>query len=164
MRCHSRLLYSSALCCISASVTRAQTPDRPSPPQAATPGNLPMERVTGIGGFFFRAKDPKALAEWYEKNLGVGRTPTAKGMEPWRQESGATAFQPFPATTKYLGPETQQWMINFRVAHLDAMVAQLTAAGIKVDVDSQKYPNGRFASLHDPEGNPIQLWEPEPPK
>ena len=88
----------------------------------------------------------------------------AKGMEPWRQESGTTAFQPFPATTKYFGPETQQWMINFRVAHLDAMVAQLTAAGIKVEVDPQKYPNGRFALLHDPEGNPIQLWEPEPPK
>jgi predicted enzyme related to lactoylglutathione lyase len=88
----------------------------------------------------------------------------SKGMEPWRQEGGATAFQPFPSTTKYLGPETQQWMINFRVAHLDAMVAQLTAAGIKVEVDPQKYPNGRFALLHDPEGNPIQLWEPEPPK
>ena len=85
-------------------------------------------------------------------------------MEPWRQEPGATAFQPLPATTKYFGAQTQQWMINFRVANLDAMVAQLTAVGIEVQVDPQKYPNGRFASLHDPEGNPIQLWEQEPPK
>lgn len=164
MRKHTRLLYSAALCFISAGVAGAQAADRASSAQAATPQNLPMEKVTGIGGFFFKAKDPKALAEWYEKNLGVARTPTSKGMEPWRQEPGATAFQPFPATTKYFGPETQQWMINFRVAHLDAMVAQLTAAGIKVEVDPQKYPNGRFALLHDPEGNPIQLWEPEPSK
>jgi predicted enzyme related to lactoylglutathione lyase len=161
---HTHFLYSAALCCISTTVAGAQTADPPSSARAATSQQVPMERVTGIGGFFFKAKDPKALAEWYEKNLGVARTPTAKGMEPWRQESGTTAFQPFPATTKYFGSETQQWMINFRVAHLDAMVAQLTAAGIKVEVDPQTYPNGRFASLRDPEGNPIQLWEPQPPK
>ncbi|HKW48397.1 MAG TPA: VOC family protein [Gemmatimonadaceae bacterium] len=164
MRKHTPLLFSAALCCFNASAVRAQAPEGASSARAATSQKPPQEKVTGIGGFFFKAKDPKALAEWYEKNLGVGRTPTAKGMEPWRQESGATAFQPFPATTKYFGSETQQWMINFRVANLDAMIAQLTAAGIKVEVDPQKYPNGRFALLHDPEGNPIQLWEPEPPK
>ena len=164
MRTHTFLLYCAALCCVGTSAARAQTADRAPSARAATSQTLPKEKVTGIGGFFFKAKDPKGLAEWYEKNLGVARTPTAKGMEPWRQESGTTAFQPFPATTKYFGSETQQWMINFRVANLDAMVAQLTAAGIKVEVDPQKYPNGRFALLHDPEGNPIQLWEPEPPK
>lgn len=164
MREHAHLLCSAALCCIGITAAGAQTADQGPSARPASSRNLPTERVTGIGGFFFKAKDPKALAEWYEKNLGVGRTPTAKGMEPWRQEAGATAFQPFPATTKYFGRETQQWMLNFRVANLDAMVAQLTAAGIKVDVDPQKYPNGRFALLHDPEGNPIQLWEPEPPK
>ena len=160
MRKHTYLLYSTALCCIATSIAGAQ----PSSPQGATSQRPATEKVTGIGGFFFKAKDPKALADWYQKNLGVARTPMAKGMEPWHQDAGTTAFQPFPATTKYFGPETQQWMINFRVANLDAMVAQLTAAGIKVDVDQQKYPNGRFALLHDPEGNPIQLWEPEPPK
>src|SRR5690349_2396434 len=141
MRKHTYILSGAALCCIGMTTAAAQA-DRPS--STAAP-QLPAEKVTGIGGFFFKAKDPKALAEWYAKNLGVGRTPTAKGMEPWRQEGGTTAFQPFPATTKYFGPETQQWMINFRVANLDAMVAQLTAAGIKVEVDPQKYPNGRFA-------------------
>ena len=152
--------YVAALCCISAGKASAQVPAGASAPATAPRQNLPAERVTGIGGFFFKAKDPKALAEWYEKNLGVARTPMSKDMTPWQQEAGTTAFQPFPATTKYFGPETQQWMLNFRVAHLDAMVAQLTAAGIKVEVDPQKYPNGRFALLHDPEGNPIQLWEP----
>ena len=164
MRKHSHLLYSAALCCLGTTAVGAQTAvAATSAPPESSP-NVPIERVTGIGGFFFKAKDPKALAEWYEKNLGVGRTPTAKGMEPWRQDAGATAFQPFPATTEYFGPETQQWMINFRVANLNQMVAQLTAAGIKVEIDPTKYPNGRFALLHDPEGNPIQLWEPEPPK
>ncbi|MFL5615293.1 MAG: VOC family protein [Gemmatimonadaceae bacterium] len=157
MRTHINLLYSAALCCVTTSMLRAQAADATSSAQPA------VEKVTGIGGFFFKAKDPKALAEWYEKNLGVSRTPMSKGMEPWHQDAGTTAFQPFPATTKYFGPETQQWMLNFRVAHLEAMVAQLTAAGIKVDVDPQKYPNGRFALLHDPEGNPIQLWEPQTP-
>jgi len=160
MRKPTHILYSAVLCCISTSAVAAQATSAP----AATSHTPTAEKVTGIGGFFFKAKDPKALAEWYEKNLGVGRTPTAKGMAPWHQDAGTTAFQPFPATTKYFGPETQQWMLNFRVANLDAMVAQLTAAGIKVEVDPQKYPNGRFALLHDPEGNPIQLWEPEPPK
>jgi predicted enzyme related to lactoylglutathione lyase len=164
MRKHILLLYAVSLCFISAGVAGAQAAESASSAPSATSQALPTEKVTGIGGFFFKAKDPKALAEWYEKNLGVARTPTAKGMEPWRQDSGTTAFQPFPATTKYFGSEGQQWMLNFRVANLDAMVAQLTAAGIKVDVDPQRYPNGRFASLHDPEGNPIQLWEPEPPK
>ena len=162
MRIHSYHLYFAVLCCSGISAAGAQTADRSSSTQAAA--SQPIEKVTGIGGFFFKAKDPKALAVWYEKNLGVARTPTAKGMEPWHQESGVAAFQPFPATTKYFGPETQQWMINFRVANLDAMVTQLSAAGIKVEVDPQKYSNGRFALLHDPEGNPIQLWEPEPPK
>src|SRR6476661_7123200 len=92
---HIHLLYSTALCCIITSVAGAQAAST----QAASSQKPPTERVTGIGGFFFKAKDPKALAEWYEKNLGVGRTPTAKGMEPWHQEAGTTAFQPFPATT-----------------------------------------------------------------
>jgi glyoxylase I family protein len=161
MRNHCLLLYSAVLCSLGASAAKSQTPD-PTSSRAVGAQNPPKEVVSGIGGFFFKAKDPKALAEWYATNLGVARTPTAKGMEPWRQESGATAFQPFPATTKYFGPEAQQWMLNFRVAHLDAMVAQLSAAGIKVDVDPKTYPNGRFALLHDPEGNPIQLWEPQP--
>ncbi len=119
-----------------------------------------MERVEGIGGFFFRAKDPKALTQWYEANLGVGRVPVNADTRPWRTSEGTTAFQPFKEDTSYFGDRRLQWMINFRVRDLDKMVAQLRARGIAVDVDAQVYPNGRFARLSDPEGNPIQLWQP----
>ena len=119
------------------------------------------ERVDGIGGFFFKARDPKVLAQWYSDHLGVASTPTDYGQEPWIQTAGPTAFQPFNANTKYFGRAEQAFMLNFRVRNLDAIVAQLRRADIKVDVDSQTYPNGRFARLEDPEGNPIQLWEPK---
>ena len=119
-----------------------------------------MEKISGIGGFFFRARDPKALGEWYETNLGVKRVPDNYDEVPWAQEAGYTVFAPFQQDTEYFGRPEQQWMINFRVRDLDAMVAQLETAGNKVEVDSEVYPNGRFALVHDPEGNPIQLWEP----
>jgi predicted enzyme related to lactoylglutathione lyase len=119
------------------------------------------ERVTGIGGVFFRARDPKALAEWYEKHLGIPRVPTDYETQPWMQLAGPTVFAPFASTTKYFGRAEQQWMMNFRVRDLDAMAEQLRAAGIEVKVDSTVYPNGRFARLYDPEGNPIELWEPK---
>lgn len=119
-----------------------------------------MEKVTGIGGFFFRAKDPKALAKWYEDNLGVTVVPGDYDTQPWRQEAGATVFAPFKQDTAYFGDWRLQWMINFRVRDLKAMAAQLRDKGIAVEVDPEEYPNGWFASLRDPEGNPIQLWQP----
>jgi glyoxylase I family protein len=141
---------------------------RREPPSASPPSPAqanPLERVTGIGGFFFRASDPKALAAWYERHLGVTRTRASYAEEPWRQDAGMTVFAPFRADTKYFGRTTQQWMINFRVRDLGALVAQLRRAGITVELDAGVYPNRRFARLQDPEGNPIQLWEPAiPPK
>ena len=118
-----------------------------------------MEKVLGIGGFFFRARDPAALGQWYEKHLGIALVPTSYDQEPWQQEAGPTAFAPFPKDTDYFGRAEQAWMINFRVRDLDAMVAQLRAAGIEVEVVAEEYPNGRFARLSDPEGNPIELWQ-----
>ena len=129
--------------------------------RAPRQGAADMERVQGIGGFFFRAKDPKKLAEWYEANLGVTRVPDTAGAQPWRTTAGTTAFAPFKEETTYFGDRRFQWMINFRVGDLTKMVAQLRERGIAVEVDSQVYPNGRFARLSDPEGNPIQLWQPE---
>jgi len=76
------------------------------------------------------------------------------------QEAGPTVFAPFPEKTEYFGDAKQSWMVNFRVRNLDAMTTQLRAAGIEVEVDLEEYPNGRFARLIDPEGNPIQLWQP----
>jgi glyoxylase I family protein len=120
-----------------------------------------MEKVNGIGGLFFRAKDPKGLAEWYRAHLGVDVVPTNYDDPPWQQEAGPTAYAPFAADTQYFGDPAKQWMINFRVRDLDAMAAQLRAASIAIEIDPEKYPNGRFARLHDPEGNPIELWQPE---
>ena len=119
-----------------------------------------MEKVRGIGGLFFLAKNPKTLAQWYESYLGVALTPSNYEDPPWRQEAGPTVFEPFPETTTYFKTDGQRWMVNFRVRDLDAMATQLRAADIAVEIDSQTYPNGRFARLYDPEGNPIELWQP----
>jgi glyoxylase I family protein len=120
-----------------------------------------MEKVTGIGGLFFRAHDPKALASWYQQHLGVSLTPSSESEHAWEQEAGPTAFTPFPETTKYFGDTNKAWMVNFRVRDLDKMTAQLRTAGIEIKVDPESYPGvGRFARLHDPEGNPIELWQP----
>jgi glyoxylase I family protein len=120
-----------------------------------------MEKVNGIGGFFFRARNHAVIGEWYRDHLGVSLTPSSYEESPWRQEAGPTLFVPFPEDTAYFGANDKTWMINFRVRDLDAMVAQLQTAGISVEVDAKRYPNGRFARLNDPEGNPIQLWQPE---
>jgi predicted enzyme related to lactoylglutathione lyase len=123
-------------------------------------GTADIERVQGIGGFFFRAKDPKKLAAWYEANFGVTRVPDNYDAPPWRTGAGTTVFAPFKEDTSYFGDRRLQWMINFRVGDLTRMVAQLRERGITVELDSEVYPNGRFARLSDPEGNPIQLWQP----
>ncbi len=122
-----------------------------------------MHKVLGIGGLFFRAENPTRLAQWYETHLGVSPVPTSYEQQPWHQAQGPTVFAPFEADTTYFGDPQQGWMVNFRVADLEAMVAQLRAAGITVG-DTQSYPNGSFARLHDPEGNPIELWEPKGPE
>ena len=86
-----------------------------------------MDRVNGIGGFFFRALDPVALGQWYNENLGVTVVPSNYDEPGWRQETGPTAFASFPETTTYFGDAGKIWMINFRVRNLDAMTAQLRA-------------------------------------
>jgi len=119
-----------------------------------------MEKVNGIGGLFFRARDAAALARWYQEHLGVTPVPSNYEQSGWQQEAGPTGFAPFPEDTKYFGDPKRMWMVNFRLRDLDAMVAQLRAAGITVEIDAEQYPNGRFARLYDPEGNPIELWQP----
>jgi len=120
-----------------------------------------MEKVTGIGGLFFRAQDPARLARWYYEHLGITLTPGSYDELPWEQQAGPTAFAPFPHETDYFGDAGRMWMVNFRVNDLDAIVAQLRVAGVEVTIDPQAYPNGRFARLSDPEGNPIELWQPD---
>jgi glyoxylase I family protein len=94
-----------------------------------------MENVTGIGGLFFRARDPVALALWYQEHLGVKVVPSNYDELGWQQEAGPTAFAPFPDDTKYFGDSTRVGMVNFRVRDLGAMAAQLRAAGITVEID-----------------------------
>ena len=116
-----------------------------------------MAQVTGIGGVFFRARDPKALAGWYTTHLGVNA-----GNSPWAQAAGPTVFAPFSADSDYF-PAANQYMLNFRVDDLPALITALQAAGIAVETRAEwdgEY--GRFARIHDPEGNPIELWQPPP--
>jgi len=118
-----------------------------------------MERVDGIGGFFFRAKDPAALARWYETHLGINLTPTGPDTPPWLTQEGVTVFSPFARDNDYFAPD-RAFMLNFRVRDLNAMLAQLRGAGIAVSHEQAMDGIGRFARIHDPEGNPIELWEP----
>lgn len=116
-----------------------------------------MAKVTGIGGFFFRAADPQGLAAWYERHLGVSDI----SREVWKQQAGPTVFAPFSRGTDYFGRTEQQWLLNFRVADLDAAMADLKAAGIAVETRAEWDSEvGRFCRIHDPEGNPIELWQP----
>lgn len=118
-----------------------------------------MEKVQGIGGIFFRSKNPAALAEWYAKNLGVSPAPTDMETPPWVSTEGVTVFAPFSSDTDYFA-EDRQFMLNFRVGDLDAMLAQLKKADIEISHETTMEGVGRFARIHDPEGNPIELWEP----
>jgi glyoxylase I family protein len=112
-------------------------------------------KATGIGGVFFRARDTEALTQWYETHLGV------PGF--WLQEAGHTVFAPFKADTDYF-PAGKQWMINFRVDDLAALMAKLEEAGIAVETRAEwdTPETGRFARIADPEGNQIELWQPPP--
>ena len=113
--------------------------------------------VLGIGGVFFRAKDPEALQEWYRRHLGM----VTDDAYQWMQQSGPTVFMPFPLDTDHF-PASRQWMINFRVADLDRLLSALRDADIAVITNPEwdTPQTGRFARINDPEGNPIELWEP----
>ncbi len=116
-----------------------------------------MKNITGIGGFFFRSKDPKALKAWYVDVLGVDVQEML-----WQQQAGPTVFEPFKEDTDNFRMD-KQWMLNFRVTDLKAMVKELKGKGIAVEEKEEwnSMPEyGTFARVHDPEGNPIELWEP----
>ncbi|MDE1178154.1 MAG: VOC family protein [Edaphobacter sp.] len=122
-----------------------------------------MARVTGIGGIFLRARDPKALAAWYVEHLGVKLSDYGGVSFEWSDEvpagTGLTSWSLFPADSKYF-PVTQQAMVNYRVDDLDALLEQLSAAGVTIDPKRDEYGFGRFAWIVDPEGNRVELWQP----
>ena len=122
--------------------------------------------VLGIGGLFFRARDLDTLSAWYRDTLGVGAGCAADGTGPvdewsWLTQGGPVVFAPFKADTDYF-PMDKQFMLNLRVSGIDALIADLQGKGIDVLTKSEwNDPQvGRFARIHDPEGNPIELWEP----
>ena len=113
-----------------------------------------MAKATGIGGVFFRARDTVALARWYQTHLGIS--------DFWTQEAGPTVFAPFNADTDYF-PADRQWMINLRVDDLDGLLDNLRLSGIAVETRPAEWDSletGRFARILDPEGNPVELWQP----
>ena len=120
-----------------------------------------MEKVLGLGGVFFKAKDPKALAAWYAEHLGVPiDAGQSYGTLTSTGEGEQTVWSTFPTDTEYFGPDSSSCMVNYRVRDLDAMLAQLRAAGADVDEKVEDYGYGRFGWAHDPEGNRFELWEP----
>ena len=132
------------------------------------PEDKTIERVSGVGGVFFKAKDPKALSGWYRDNLGLavrGGAPAFSAFQ-WREREdpaklGTTVWALFRSDSEYFAPSQAPFMINYRVRNLDRMLAQLRANRVTVEPKIGEEFNGRFAWIVDPEGNKIELWEPK---
>jgi predicted enzyme related to lactoylglutathione lyase len=122
-----------------------------------------MKRVTGIGGIFFKARDPKALGAWYRKHLGLDVTDWGGAVFEWGgsdSEAGMTIWSPFAHDTDYMAPSSASFMINFRVADLDGLLAALRAEGCNVLEKTEASGQGKFGWVIDPEGNKVELWQP----
>ncbi len=124
-----------------------------------------MKRVTGLGGIFFKARDHKKLREWYGEHLGLPLEEDGSASFHWRDiedpdQMGFSVWSAFPQNTDYFDPSTAPFMVNFRVADLDALLEQLRLEGVEVDDRREEYEFGKFGWIIDPEGNRIELWEP----
>ena len=123
-----------------------------------------MRRVTGVGGIFFKAKDPAALGAWYRDRLGLAVEDWGGALFRWKEDpsegGGATVWSPFPADTDYFAPSPSPFMVNFRVADLHALLAALRAEGCDVQDKVEESEYGKFGWVLDPEGNKLELWEP----
>jgi predicted enzyme related to lactoylglutathione lyase len=121
-----------------------------------------MAKVTGVGGVFLRSADPKALGAWYAKHLGieVGEYGATFSWDDAPKGTGMTAWNPFPMDTTYFGEGKQAVMINYRVDDLDALLADLAAAGVWIDPKRMNESYGRFAWIKDCDGNRVELWQP----
>jgi predicted enzyme related to lactoylglutathione lyase len=121
-----------------------------------------MEHILGIGGIFFKARDPKALAAWYREHLGVPvEASQTYGAIVSSGPGEQTVWSTFPADTAYFGPGPAPFMVNYRVRDLDAMLAQLRSAGAQVEDRIEDHDYGRFGWAVDPEGNRFELWQPK---
>jgi predicted enzyme related to lactoylglutathione lyase len=123
-----------------------------------------MKKVTGIGGIFFKCKDPETMKNWYKNQLGLKTDEYGAGFE-WRQgddasKYGFTQWSPFNENTKYFEPSTKEFMINYRVENLELLVQELKREGVIFTDEIATYDYGKFVHILDPEGNKIELWEP----
>lgn len=123
-----------------------------------------MKKVTGIGGIFFKCKDPGRMREWYQKHLGLPVNDYGATFE-WYEgydntKKAQTQWSPFPENTKYFDPSTREFMINYRVANLEALVEELKKEGVTIVDAIESYDYGKFVHILDAEGNKIELWEP----
>jgi len=123
-----------------------------------------MKKVTGIGGIFFKAKDPKMMSAWYKENLGLNTNDYGATFE-WYEEpdstkKASTQWAPFGESTKYFAPSEKDFMINYRVANLEALVEELKKADVTILDEMETYDYGKFIHILDPEGNKVELWEP----
>lgn len=123
-----------------------------------------MKRVTGLGGVFFKCKDPQKTRDWYQAHLGI-ETDAYGGMFEWRQkenpkETGTTSWSPFPEDTAYFDPGQQDFMFNYRVEDLEALLTVLEAEGVKIVGKMEAFDYGKFAWIIDLDGNKVELWEP----
>lgn len=126
-----------------------------------------MNRVTGIGGIFFKAKDQQALLAWYRQHLGIDVQAWGGVMFRWHSPEkpnlhGGTAWSIFPASSTYFAPSTAPFMVNYRVENLHELLALLRAEGCDVDSKTEESEYGKFGWVMDPEGNRVELWEPPP--
>lgn len=123
-----------------------------------------MKRVTGIGGVFFKAKDPKALGEWYKTHLGMNVEAWGGVAFKWADDhsssTGSTMWNPFKDDTDYFAPSKSSFMINYRVEDLDALIDKLREEGCEVDEKVEDTEFGKFGWVMDPEGNRLELWQP----
>ncbi|MDB5158700.1 MAG: Glyoxalase-like domain protein [Mucilaginibacter sp.] len=124
-----------------------------------------MKKVTGLGGVFFKCNDPKAMNDWYAKNLGLPSGEYGTTFE-WREQddpskTGSTSWCTFPSDTKYFNPSDKPFMINYRVENLAALVDELKKDGVQIVDEIAEYDYGNFIHILDPEGNIIELWEPK---
>jgi predicted enzyme related to lactoylglutathione lyase len=119
-----------------------------------------MAKVVGFGGVFLKARDPKSLAAWYATHLGVPVLNDGSMAFDGPESTGMTVFCHFPLDTAYFGDGPQSFMVNFRVDDLDGLLADLAAAGVRIDPHRDDYDYGRFAWIWDPEGNRVELWQP----
>jgi predicted enzyme related to lactoylglutathione lyase len=130
-----------------------------------TNDNNKMKKVTGIGGIFFKCKDPKKMTVWYQKHLGLNTNAYGANFE-WYEgadstRKGQTQWTPFPETTKYFEPSTKDFMINYRVENLEALVEELKKNLVTIVDTIETYNYGKFVHILDAEGNKVQLWEPQ---